>query len=66
MKKLYSAPIADLIETEMDNVLAGISFNAIIDPNDPDDPDPPGTFGEAKSGGVFENDAKTTSIFDYE
>lgn len=62
MKKLYSAPIADLIETEMDNVLAGISFNVIIDPDNPDDPPGPG-FGEAKSGGLFESDSNT-GIFD--
>ena len=61
MKKLYSAPIADLIETEMDNVLAGISFGVDID-----DPHPGPGFGEAKPEGVFENEAKTTSIFDYE
>ena len=61
MKKLYSAPIADLIETEMDNVLAGISFGVDID-----DPRPGPGFGEAKPEGVFENEAKSTSIFDYE
>lgn len=65
MKKLYSAPIADLIETEMDNVLAGVSFNVIVDPDNPDDPPGPG-WAEAKSEGVFENDAKSTSIFDYD
>ena len=61
MKKLYSAPIADLIETEMDNVLAGISFGVDID-----DPHPGPGFGEAKPGGVFENEAKSTSIFDFD
>ena len=65
MKKLYSAPIADLIETEMDNVLAGISFGIDIDDPHPG-PTPDPDLGEAKPGGVFENDAKTTSIFDYE
>lgn len=64
MKKLYSAPIADLIETEMDNVLAGVSFNVIVDPDDPDDPPGPG-FGEAKPGGVFESDDNTNGIFGY-
>lgn len=62
MKKLYSAPIADLIETEMDNVLAGVSFNVIVDPDNPDDPPGPG-FAEAKSGGLFESDSNT-GIFD--
>ena len=63
MKKLYSAPIADLIETEMDNVMAGASWNVIIDPDNPDDPPGPGInepgdhVGEAKPGGVFEFDA---------
>ena len=61
MKKLYSAPIADLIETEMDNVRAGISFGVDID-----DPHPGPGFAETKSEGVFENDAKSTSIFDYD
>lgn len=60
MKKLYSAPIADLIETEMDNVLE-ISFDVDID-----DPHPGPGFAETKSEGVFENDAKSTSIFDYD
>ena len=58
MKKLYSAPIADLIETEMDNVLAGVSFNVI------DDPPGPG-FAETKSEGVFESDNNSNGIFDY-
>lgn len=67
MKKLYSAPIADLIETEMDNVLAGISFNVIIDPDDPDDPPGPGfdDVGEAK-GSVFDAGSKSNGIFEFD
>jgi hypothetical protein len=64
MKKLYSAPIADLIETEMDNVLAGVSCNVIVDPDNPDDPPGPG-FAETKSEGVFESDNNSNGIFDY-
>ena len=49
----------------MDNVLAGVSMNIIIDP-DPDNPPGPGwDVGEAKPGGVFESDSNPTSIFDY-
>ena len=60
MKKLYSAPIADLIETEMDNVLAGISFGVDID-----DPHPGPGFGEAKEG-VFDAGSKSSGIFEFD
>ncbi len=62
MKKLYSAPIADLIEAEMDTVLTTLSVEG-------EDPYPlPGGIdvGEAKSGDVFDAGSKSTSIFDYE
>lgn len=63
MKKNYSAPIADLIETEIDDVLTTVSVIG-------EDPYPtPGGIddtGEAKSGYVFDAGSKSTSIFDYE
>ena len=61
MKKNYSAPIADLIETEIDDVLTTVSVIG-------EDPYPPPGFdvGEAKSGEVFDDGSKSTSIFDYE
>lgn len=66
MKKLYSAPIADLIEAGMDFVMAGVS--RLIETSD--DVDGP-TFGEVKpgdgEGGAFTGSfSKSTSIFDYE
>ena len=61
MKKLYSAPIADLIEAEMDTVLTSFS----IEGEDPY-PLPGNDVGEAKSGDVFDAGPKSTSIFDYE
>lgn len=64
MKKNYSAPIADLIETEIDDVLTTVSVigeDPYITPGfDVDD------LGEAKSGDVFDAGSKSTSIFDYE
>lgn len=64
MKKVYSAPIADLIETEMDTVLQDVSWSVIIDP-DPDNPPGPG-YGEVKPGdeGFTGNLSKSSSIFD--
>lgn len=61
MKKNYSAPIADLIETEIDDVLTTVSVIG-------EDPYPTPGFdvGEAKSGEVFDAGSKSTSIFDYE
>lgn len=61
MKKLYSAPIADLIEAEMDTVLTSFSIEG-------EDPYhlPGNDVGEAKSGDVFDAGSKSTSIFDYE
>ena len=61
MKKLYSAPIADLIEAEMDTVLTTLSVIG-------EDPyiTPGVDVGEAKSGDVFNAGSKSTSIFDYE
>ncbi len=61
MKKNYSAPIADLIETEIDDVLTTVSVIG-------EDPYPTPGFdvGEAKSGDVFDAGSKSTSIFDYE
>lgn len=65
MKRIYSAPIADLIETEIDNVMAGASREIVID--DPDGPDGP-DFGEVKpgEGGAFGSQAKSSSIFDFD
>lgn len=65
MKKNYSAPIADLIETEIDDVMiptvSVIGQDPYITPGfDVDD------LGEAKSGDVFDAGSKSTSIFDYE
>jgi len=62
MKKNYSAPIADLIETEIDDVM--IPTVSVIG----EDPYPTPGFdvGEAKSGEVFDAGSKSTSIFDYE
>ena len=67
MKKLYSAPIADLIDAGSDFILAGVS--RLIETSD--DVDGPGGFGEARpgdgEGGVFAGSmSKSTSIFDYE
>lgn len=61
MKKNYSAPIADLIETEIDDVLTTVSVIG-------EDPYPTPGFdvGEAKSSEVFDAGSKSTSIFDYE
>ncbi len=61
MKKNYSAPIADLIETEIDDVLTTVSVIG-------EDPyiTPGYDVGEAKSGDVFDAGSKSTSIFDYE
>ena len=61
MKKNYSAPIADLIETEIDDVLTTVSVIG-------EDPYPTPGFdvGEAQSGEVFDAGSKSTSIFDYE
>ena len=63
MKKFYSAPIAELIETEMDTVMTSFSIEG-------EDPYPlPGGIddtGEAKSGNVFDAGSESTSIFDYE
>ncbi len=59
MKKKYSAPIADLIETEIDDVLTTVSVIG-------EDPYPTPDVGEAKSGEVFDAGSKSTSIFDYE
>lgn len=67
MKRIYSAPIADLIETEIDNVMAGASREIWID--DPDGPDVPGCgFGEVKpgEGGAFGSQAKSSSVFDFD
>ena len=67
MKRIYSAPIADLIETEIDNVMAGASREVVID--DPDGPDVPGGgFGEVKpgEGGAFGSQAKSSSVFDFD
>ena len=65
MKKNYSAPIADLIETEIDDVLTTVSVIA----EDPTVPVPGydvDDLGEAQSGEVFDAGSKSTSIFDYE
>ena len=61
MKKNYSAPIADLIETEIDDVLTTVSVIG-------EDPyiTPGFDVGEAKSEEVFDAGSKSTSIFDYE
>ena len=67
MKRIYSAPIADLIETEIDNVMAHASREIVID--DPDAPDEPGGgFGEVKpgEGGAFGSQAKSSSVFDFD
>lgn len=70
MKRIYSAPIADLIETEIDNVMAGASREISID--DPDGPDVPGVsdggYGEVKpgEGGAFGSQAKSSSVFDFD
>ena len=61
---MYSAPIAELIEAEMDDLLAGVSREIIGD--DPDHPELPG-FGEGKEGendGFNGNPAKGSMIFD--
>lgn len=62
MKKLYSAPIADLIETEMDDVMIPTVSVIVEEPV----PGPGFDVGEAKSGDVFDAGSKSTSIFDYE
>jgi hypothetical protein len=69
MKRIYSAPIADLIETEIDNVMVHASREIVIDDHDPDAPDVPGGgFGEVKpgEGGAFGSQAKSSSIFDFD
>ena len=51
MKKMYSAPIAELIEAEMDDLLAAVSKNVVVD--DPDGPEGPG-IAEGKGGMEYE------------
>ena len=58
MKKMYSAPIAEIIEAEMDDLLAAASMHIIGDGGDEEFPD----FGEGKSGNG--NGAKGSVIFD--
>ena len=53
MKKMYSAPIAELIEAEMDDLLAAVSKEAILDDDDPDAPEGPG-MAEGKGGMEYE------------
>lgn len=65
MKKNYSAPIADLIETEIDDVLTTVSVIG-EDPYITPGFDVGDDLGEAKSGDVFNAGSKSTSIFDYE
>ena len=46
MKKMYSAPVAEFIEAEMDDLLAVASKAIVVD-----DPDVPGPgYGEGKGG----------------
>lgn len=54
MKKIYSVPVAELFEAELDGMIAvsfqkeeGPGFGAIIDPDD-DNPTPPGSMAESK------------------
>ena len=63
MKKMYSAPIAEIIEAEMDDLMAAASMHIIGDGGDEDFPG----YGEGKegnNGGVNENPAKGSMIFD--
>ena len=53
MKKMYSAPIAELIEAEMDDLLAAVSKEVILDDDDPDGPEGPG-IAEGKGGMEYE------------
>lgn len=65
MKKNYSAPIAELIEAEMDDLLAGVSFE--VDIPDPG-VDPIGGGGdeyvEGKEGEFGGGASKATGIFE--
>lgn len=66
MKKHYSAPIADLIETEMDDVMIPTVSVIVEEPVPGPGYDVGDDVGEAKSGDVFNAGSKSTSIFDYE
>ena len=66
MKKNYSAPIADLIETEIDDVMIPTVSVIGEDPYITPRFDVGDDTGEANSGEVFNAGSKSTSIFDYE
>ena len=61
MKKIYSAPIAEMIEAELGGLLEEVVSFVQVDIDDP--VNPPG-FGEAKPTGAFDGGSMPNSIFD--